>query len=282
VAKNELLKAEKLAPRNALVHYDLALAYSHTGQPQSAQLELNNALRLGLPATQKQAAEQMLGELARSTPTNATSAAEHNANTRQDGVSNPYSTISVTFDKFSNKSDGVLTLGFPQQHLALIFGTSCEGNDFSTKYHALGFAIKKGNEDMSAPPGEAIFLADSAAIHLPSTVLKNHSAIPAYLLRDIADASILEGRFDGRKYCSLQNRKNQSTNSSIKLICTSMGDFGICPRHAPQWNNLPVTFSLLPPRWRAGANMGESFRLAAGCFILTAWRDKLTAKHTPL
>jgi tetratricopeptide (TPR) repeat protein len=58
-AKSELLAAEKLAPQNALVHYDLALAYSHTGQVKSAQTELNKALRLGLPAEQKQSAEQL-------------------------------------------------------------------------------------------------------------------------------------------------------------------------------------------------------------------------------
>jgi hypothetical protein len=63
-AKNELLQAEKLAPHNALVHYDLALAYSHTGQVKSAQLELNKALQLGLPAEQKQAAQELNQKLA--------------------------------------------------------------------------------------------------------------------------------------------------------------------------------------------------------------------------
>jgi hypothetical protein len=63
-AKAELLQAEKLAPQNALVHYDLALAYSHTGSPKSALTELNKALQLGLPAAQKQDAEQLRLKLA--------------------------------------------------------------------------------------------------------------------------------------------------------------------------------------------------------------------------
>jgi hypothetical protein len=63
-ARAELLQAEKLAPNNALVHYDLALAYSHSGQPKSAQAELNKALQIGLPAEQKQAAEQLRQQLA--------------------------------------------------------------------------------------------------------------------------------------------------------------------------------------------------------------------------
>jgi tetratricopeptide (TPR) repeat protein len=64
-AKSELLQAEKLAPQNALVHYDLALAYSHTGQLKSAQAELNKATQLGLPAEQKQAAVALKQKLAR-------------------------------------------------------------------------------------------------------------------------------------------------------------------------------------------------------------------------
>jgi tetratricopeptide (TPR) repeat protein len=63
-AKTELQQAEKLAPQNALVHYDLALAYSHTGSPISAQTELTKALQLGLPPEQKQAAEQLRQKLA--------------------------------------------------------------------------------------------------------------------------------------------------------------------------------------------------------------------------
>jgi tetratricopeptide (TPR) repeat protein len=62
-ARTELIQAEKLAPQNALVHYDLALAYSHTGQTKSAQLEVNKALKLGLPQEQKQAAGQLKGKL---------------------------------------------------------------------------------------------------------------------------------------------------------------------------------------------------------------------------
>ena len=65
-AKAELLQAEKLAPQNALIHYDLALAYGHTGSPKSAQAELNKALQLGLPAEQKRAAEQLKNQLSNS------------------------------------------------------------------------------------------------------------------------------------------------------------------------------------------------------------------------
>ena len=46
-AKNELIQAKRLAPRNALVSYDLALAYKHMGQLRSARSELvypNNPL----------------------------------------------------------------------------------------------------------------------------------------------------------------------------------------------------------------------------------------------
>jgi hypothetical protein len=63
-AKNELLQAVKLAPQNALVHYDLALAYSHTGQAKSAQTELNKALQIGLPTEQEQAAQELKQQFA--------------------------------------------------------------------------------------------------------------------------------------------------------------------------------------------------------------------------
>ena len=62
-AERELLQAEKLAPQNALVRYDLALAYSHTGKDKFAQAELHRALQLGLPAEQKQAAEELQHQL---------------------------------------------------------------------------------------------------------------------------------------------------------------------------------------------------------------------------
>jgi TPR repeat protein len=62
-AKNELLKTEQLAPRNALVHYDLALAFSHLGEVKSAQDELNRAVTLGLPAGQQQAAADLRQQL---------------------------------------------------------------------------------------------------------------------------------------------------------------------------------------------------------------------------
>ena len=58
------MQAENLAPQNALVHYDLALAYSHTGQVKSAQTEVTKALQLGLPPEQKKAAENLKQQLA--------------------------------------------------------------------------------------------------------------------------------------------------------------------------------------------------------------------------
>jgi len=63
-AKAELLQAEKLAPQNALIHYDLGLAYAHTGQVRSAQAELNKGIQLGLPAEQQQAAVALKQKLA--------------------------------------------------------------------------------------------------------------------------------------------------------------------------------------------------------------------------
>jgi hypothetical protein len=58
-AQTEFQQVVKLAPKNALVHYDLALAYSHTDQIKSAQAELNEAIQLGLPAERKQTAEEL-------------------------------------------------------------------------------------------------------------------------------------------------------------------------------------------------------------------------------
>ena len=68
-AKGELLQAEKLAPNNAIVHYDLALAYSHTGRVRAAQDELNLALRLGLPSAQATAAQELRQQLRSSAST---------------------------------------------------------------------------------------------------------------------------------------------------------------------------------------------------------------------
>jgi tetratricopeptide (TPR) repeat protein len=70
-AQNEMLLAEKLAPQNALVHYDLALAYSHMGQIQSAETELTKAIQLGLPAQQRHAAAELKQRLALSPHTHA-------------------------------------------------------------------------------------------------------------------------------------------------------------------------------------------------------------------
>jgi len=75
-AKSELLQAEKLAPQNALVHYDLALAYSHTGQVNSAQTEATKALQLGLPAEQKKAAEDLRQQLGSQANTSSGSGAK--------------------------------------------------------------------------------------------------------------------------------------------------------------------------------------------------------------
>jgi hypothetical protein len=75
-AKAELVQAEKLAPQNALVHYDLALAYSHTGSSKAAQSEIDKALRLGLPPEQKQAAEQLKSSLENPAPSSSTEKAE--------------------------------------------------------------------------------------------------------------------------------------------------------------------------------------------------------------
>jgi hypothetical protein len=58
-ASMELQKAAKLAPRNALVHYDLALAYAHTEQVPQAKEEVQTAIDLGLPADQVQAAQDL-------------------------------------------------------------------------------------------------------------------------------------------------------------------------------------------------------------------------------
>jgi hypothetical protein len=58
-AKSELLAAEKLAPQNALIHYDLALAYSHLGEKGLARTEVAKALQLGLPVEQKKAAQDL-------------------------------------------------------------------------------------------------------------------------------------------------------------------------------------------------------------------------------
>lgn len=62
-AKNELLQAKRLAPQNALVHYDLALAYKHMGEIKTAQAELDKAIQIGLPADHKKAADGLKVQL---------------------------------------------------------------------------------------------------------------------------------------------------------------------------------------------------------------------------
>jgi hypothetical protein len=62
-AKSELQKAATLAPQNALVHYDLALAYKNLGEVASAQSEIKNALQLGLPDAQRQEGQKLAEQL---------------------------------------------------------------------------------------------------------------------------------------------------------------------------------------------------------------------------
>ena len=62
-AKRELMLAENLESKNALIHYDLALANFHTGDKAAATTELGSALSLGLPADQQQAAEELRRQL---------------------------------------------------------------------------------------------------------------------------------------------------------------------------------------------------------------------------
>lgn len=62
-AQKELLLAARLAPKNALVHYDLALAYDHNGNTAAATEEVRKALSLGLPDAQRQDAEKLTQRL---------------------------------------------------------------------------------------------------------------------------------------------------------------------------------------------------------------------------
>jgi len=168
-AKNELTQAKRLAPRNALVSYDLALAYQHTGQTKSALAELNRALQLGLPPEQEKAAESLKQQLGSKTLEGADSISGRSGK--------PYATVAVNYDQFTDKSQATLDFSFPQEALTLRFVTRCEGNDFGKKYHNLFFLLKKGAGEWQLPESEAIFLADGTPIALPSQVLKNKSCL---------------------------------------------------------------------------------------------------------
>jgi hypothetical protein len=78
-AKNEFLQVTNLAPENAVAHYNLALAYSHTGSLKSAQAELSKALQLGLPAEQKQAASELKQKLAAQSAAGSTATSDRGA-----------------------------------------------------------------------------------------------------------------------------------------------------------------------------------------------------------
>ena len=109
-AKSELLQAEKLAPSNALVHYDLALAYSHTGSPESAQAELNKALQLGLPAEQRQAAEKLKEQL---------SAEAGTAGVQKSGASEgSNASLKSTTDFIRSKLEGASAVGIVDFQIA--------------------------------------------------------------------------------------------------------------------------------------------------------------------
>jgi hypothetical protein len=66
-AKNELLRAGNLKPQNALVQFDLALAYSRTSQVIPAQTELNTTLQTVLRAESDQTARELKEQLASQT-----------------------------------------------------------------------------------------------------------------------------------------------------------------------------------------------------------------------
>jgi Tetratricopeptide repeat len=225
-AKSELIQASQLAPTNALVLYDLAIAYSHTGQTKSAILELEKALRLGLPATQQEAAKRLKTQLA------ANPTAVQSQRASQQDVMKPYAKLDVKYDRFTNKSTGSLTLGFPQQNLAINFFTACDGEDFSANWHNPVFQMQKGDGAWGMQASEAIFLADRATIHLPAQVIKPHgSAVPVYLLRDLSNASVLEGRFDGQEVTFSTEQIQSLREFTEKTRLQAVG---------PLWN-LPAT-----------------------------------------
>jgi hypothetical protein len=62
-ARSELIKLKALTPNNALVLYDLGLAYSHTGDKSLALTELQSALKIGLPTSQSENAEKLIAQL---------------------------------------------------------------------------------------------------------------------------------------------------------------------------------------------------------------------------
>lgn len=62
-ASQELRQSATLAPNNALIHFDLALAYAHIGNAKSARSELQIATQLGLPTEQRQSADALRKQL---------------------------------------------------------------------------------------------------------------------------------------------------------------------------------------------------------------------------
>jgi len=182
-ARSELIQAKQLAPRNALISYDLALAYKHTGQLRSARAELNRALQLGLPAGQKQDAESLKQQLEDSSTGGADS--------------KPRAKVDVQYDRFKDSTTATLILDFPKEQVAIQFSTSCKGQDFSTQWHNPLFSLRKGKGDWTTSASEAVFLADGASIQLPTQVINGDSAVPVYLLRDLSRAKAIEGRLDG-------------------------------------------------------------------------------------
>lgn len=112
-AKNELMQAEQLAPKNALVHYDLALAYSHLGQAKTALTELNRALQIGLPEEERLAAVRLKDQLANpsekaTASEGAARAAENGARTPEDGaLRDAMESIASRLDGFSESRGGI-------------------------------------------------------------------------------------------------------------------------------------------------------------------------------
>lgn len=63
VASQELRKAAELAPQNALVHYYLAVVLKQQGGAKEGLQHLHLAMKLGLPVSEKRAADNLLAEL---------------------------------------------------------------------------------------------------------------------------------------------------------------------------------------------------------------------------
>jgi hypothetical protein len=209
-AKSELLQAEKLAPQNALVHYDLALAYSHTGQVKSKQSELNRALKLGLPVEQKMDAEKLSQHLAAS----AKSQAIH-----KPAQPNSSSDISwfVSYDKYKAISVSGVTLRNiartnPNYYMKIvsIWDSAQQQNEPSTFNDTLllfGSSPDELDEKPAQKEGillldgkERLFLTGSEQCKaIDCTSASHHLAggIYAMMIKDLASANTIEGLVDG-------------------------------------------------------------------------------------